>query len=117
MFNVHFWFAVTSFQLKEELLDGEEYSFLQGTSDHESNGSASYYIKQEPWAAPSSEGHSTGDRKRTFLQDWLILFPLGWCSSGDCAWRALQNVDELDSVPNFLEGRGNYFSEKDFSIY
>ncbi|XP_056362215.1 MBT domain-containing protein 1 isoform X5 [Oenanthe melanoleuca] len=39
---------MTSFQLKEELLDGEEYSFLQGTSDHESNGSASYYIKQEP---------------------------------------------------------------------
>ncbi|XP_033374614.1 MBT domain-containing protein 1 isoform X8 [Parus major] len=40
--------AVTSLQLKEELLDGEEYSFLQGTSDQESNGSASYYIKQEP---------------------------------------------------------------------
>ncbi|XP_062362318.1 MBT domain-containing protein 1 isoform X5 [Cinclus cinclus] len=39
---------MTSLQLKEELLDGEEYSFLQGTSDHESNGSASYYIKQEP---------------------------------------------------------------------
>ncbi|KAL9833845.1 MBT domain-containing protein 1 isoform 4-T7 [Geothlypis trichas] len=39
---------MTSLQLKEELLDGEEYSFLQGTSDQESNGSASYYIKQEP---------------------------------------------------------------------
>ncbi|KAM7089418.1 MBT domain-containing protein 1 isoform X14 [Mycteria americana] len=38
----------TSLQLKEELLDGEEYSFLQGASDQESNGSASYYIKQEP---------------------------------------------------------------------
>ncbi|NXF88518.1 MBTD1 protein, partial [Eubucco bourcierii] len=37
-----------SLQLKEELLDGEEYSFLQGASDQESNGSASYYIKQEP---------------------------------------------------------------------
>ncbi|XP_017667534.1 PREDICTED: MBT domain-containing protein 1 isoform X3 [Lepidothrix coronata] len=39
---------MTSLQLKEELLDGEEYSFLQGASDQESNGSASYYIKQEP---------------------------------------------------------------------
>ncbi|TRZ13449.1 hypothetical protein HGM15179_013643 [Zosterops borbonicus] len=39
---------MTSLQLKEELLDGEEYNFLQGTSDQESNGSASYYIKQEP---------------------------------------------------------------------
>ncbi|KAM6376709.1 MBT domain-containing protein 1 isoform 1-T1 [Pluvialis apricaria] len=39
---------MTSLQLKEELLDGEEYSFLQGSSDQESNGSASYYIKQEP---------------------------------------------------------------------
>ncbi|EMP33039.1 MBT domain-containing protein 1 [Chelonia mydas] len=40
--------TVTSLQLKEELLDGEEYNFLQGASDQESNGSASYYIKQEP---------------------------------------------------------------------
>lgn len=39
---------VTSLQLKEEMLDGEEYSFLQGASDQESNGSASFYIKQEP---------------------------------------------------------------------
>ncbi|KAM6225646.1 MBT domain-containing protein 1-like isoform 2-T2 [Porphyrio hochstetteri] len=39
---------MTSLQLKEELLDGEEYSYLQGASDQESNGSASYYIKQEP---------------------------------------------------------------------
>ncbi|KAM6111259.1 MBT domain-containing protein 1 isoform 3-T8 [Pterocles gutturalis] len=39
---------MTSLQLKDELLDGEEYSFLQGASDQESNGSASYYIKQEP---------------------------------------------------------------------
>ncbi|XP_044275891.1 MBT domain-containing protein 1 isoform X6 [Varanus komodoensis] len=38
----------SSLQLKEELLDGEEYSFLQGASDQESNGSASHYIKQEP---------------------------------------------------------------------
>ncbi|XP_044532507.1 MBT domain-containing protein 1 [Gracilinanus agilis] len=39
---------MTPLQLKEELLDGEEYSFLQGASDQESNGSANYYIKQEP---------------------------------------------------------------------
>uniref|UniRef100_A0A8C8R9X4 Mbt domain containing 1 n=1 Tax=Pelusios castaneus TaxID=367368 RepID=A0A8C8R9X4_9SAUR len=39
---------MTSLQLKDELLDGEEYNFLQGASDQESNGSASYYIKQEP---------------------------------------------------------------------
>ncbi|KAM3922688.1 MBT domain-containing protein 1 [Leptodactylus fuscus] len=34
--------------LKDEFLDGEDYSFLQGASDQESNGSGSYYIKQEP---------------------------------------------------------------------
>ncbi|XP_028628325.1 MBT domain-containing protein 1 isoform X2 [Grammomys surdaster] len=39
---------MTTSQLKEELLDGEEYSFLQGASDQESNGSATVYIKQEP---------------------------------------------------------------------
>ncbi|XP_048343879.1 MBT domain-containing protein 1 isoform X2 [Sphaerodactylus townsendi] len=39
---------MSSLQLKEELLDGEEYNFLQGASDQESNGSASHYIKQEP---------------------------------------------------------------------
>ncbi|KAM6164456.1 MBT domain-containing protein 1 isoform 2-T2 [Rhynchocyon petersi] len=39
---------MTTLQLKEELLDGEEYSFLQGASDQESNGSANFYIKQEP---------------------------------------------------------------------
>ncbi|XP_034268844.1 MBT domain-containing protein 1 isoform X4 [Pantherophis guttatus] len=39
---------ISSLQLKEELIDGEEYSFLQGVSDQESNGSASQYIKQEP---------------------------------------------------------------------
>ncbi|KAM9280994.1 MBT domain-containing protein 1 isoform 1-T1 [Morus bassanus] len=48
---------ITSLQLKEELLDGEEYSFLQGASDQESNGSASYYIKQEPldWRSRSRD--------------------------------------------------------------
>ncbi|XP_077184107.1 MBT domain-containing protein 1 isoform X3 [Paroedura picta] len=40
--------TVSSLQLKEELLDGEEYNFLQGASDQESNGSASLYIRQEP---------------------------------------------------------------------
>lgn len=40
---------MTTSQLKEELLDGEDYSFLQGASDQESNGSATFYIKQEPW--------------------------------------------------------------------
>ncbi|XP_051014265.1 MBT domain-containing protein 1 isoform X10 [Acomys russatus] len=39
---------MTTSQLKEELLDGEDYSFLQGASDQESNGSATVYIKQEP---------------------------------------------------------------------
>ncbi|XP_038613099.1 MBT domain-containing protein 1 isoform X1 [Tachyglossus aculeatus] len=39
---------MTPLQLKEELLDGEEYGFLQGASDQESGGSASHYIKQEP---------------------------------------------------------------------
>lgn len=40
--------AVTALQLKEELIDGEDYNFLQGASDQESNGSANFYIKQEP---------------------------------------------------------------------
>lgn len=39
---------MTTSQLKEELLDGEDYSFLQGASDQDSNGSATFYIKQEP---------------------------------------------------------------------
>ncbi|XP_072259471.1 MBT domain-containing protein 1 isoform X2 [Pyxicephalus adspersus] len=39
---------ITTLQLKEEMLDGDEYTFLQGASDQESNGSGSYYIKQEP---------------------------------------------------------------------
>ncbi|XP_077020914.1 MBT domain-containing protein 1 isoform X5 [Tamandua tetradactyla] len=39
---------ITTLQLKEELLDGEDYNFLQGASDQESNGSANFYIKQEP---------------------------------------------------------------------
>ncbi|EDL15903.1 mCG1463, isoform CRA_a [Mus musculus] len=39
---------MTTSQLKEELLDGEDYSFLHGASDQESNGSATVYIKQEP---------------------------------------------------------------------
>ncbi|MGH0132008.1 UNVERIFIED_CONTAM: hypothetical protein FKN15_078310 [Acipenser sinensis] len=38
----------SSLQIKEELLDGDEFTFLQGVSDQESNGSGSYYIKQEP---------------------------------------------------------------------
>ncbi|MGH0127678.1 UNVERIFIED_CONTAM: hypothetical protein FKN15_009562 [Acipenser sinensis] len=38
----------SSLQIKEELLDGDEFTFLQGASDQESNGSGSYYIKQEP---------------------------------------------------------------------
>ncbi|XP_040291100.1 MBT domain-containing protein 1 [Bufo bufo] len=39
---------IPTLQLKEEFLDGEDYSFLHGASDQESNGSGSYYIKQEP---------------------------------------------------------------------
>ncbi|KAM8813632.1 MBT domain-containing protein 1 isoform 2-T2 [Rhynchonycteris naso] len=39
---------MTALQLKEELIDGEDYNFLQGASDQESNGSANFYIKQEP---------------------------------------------------------------------
>ncbi|XP_029456527.1 MBT domain-containing protein 1 isoform X3 [Rhinatrema bivittatum] len=38
----------TTLQVKEELLDGDDYGFLQGASDQESNGPGSYYIKQEP---------------------------------------------------------------------
>lgn len=37
-----------SLQLKDETPEVDEFSFFQGTSDQESNGSGSYYIKQEP---------------------------------------------------------------------
>lgn len=45
---LYLFHAVTTLQLKEELIDGEDYNFLQGASDQESNGSANFYIKQEP---------------------------------------------------------------------
>lgn len=45
---MYLFHAVTTLQLKEELIDGEDYNFLQGASDQESNGSANFYIKQEP---------------------------------------------------------------------
>uniref|UniRef100_A0A3B5MEL1 FCS-type domain-containing protein n=1 Tax=Xiphophorus couchianus TaxID=32473 RepID=A0A3B5MEL1_9TELE len=35
-------------RMKEDPADGDEFTFTQGTSDQESNGSGSYYIKQEP---------------------------------------------------------------------
>uniref|UniRef100_A0A3B4BV20 FCS-type domain-containing protein n=1 Tax=Pygocentrus nattereri TaxID=42514 RepID=A0A3B4BV20_PYGNA len=37
-----------SLQLKEETPEVDEFTFSQGISDQESNGSGSYYIKQEP---------------------------------------------------------------------
>ncbi|KAA8581046.1 hypothetical protein FQN60_002627 [Etheostoma spectabile] len=35
-------------RMKEETAEMDEFTFSQGTSDQESNGSGSYYIKQEP---------------------------------------------------------------------
>lgn len=35
-------------RLKEETSEVDEFTFSQGVSDQESNGSGSYYIKQEP---------------------------------------------------------------------
>nr|XP_020464600.1 uncharacterized protein LOC109965147 [Monopterus albus] len=35
-------------RMKEETADADEFTFSQGISDQESNGSGSYYIKQEP---------------------------------------------------------------------
>ncbi|KAJ8246440.1 hypothetical protein GJAV_G00267820 [Gymnothorax javanicus] len=40
--------SVASLQLKEEAPEADEFCFSQGISDQESNGSGSYYIKQEP---------------------------------------------------------------------
>lgn len=62
---VYLFHAVTTLQLKEELIDGEDYSFLQGASDQESNGSASFYIKQEPWEGSRTEGGRGGILHRT----------------------------------------------------
>ncbi|KAM4715702.1 MBT domain-containing protein 1 isoform 2-T2 [Anableps anableps] len=35
-------------RMKEDTADVDEFTFMHGTSDQESNGSGSYYIKQEP---------------------------------------------------------------------
>lgn len=35
-------------RMKEETAEVDEFTFSQGISDQESNGSGSYYIKQEP---------------------------------------------------------------------
>lgn len=35
-------------RMKDETAEVDEFTFSQGTSDQESNGSGSYYIKQEP---------------------------------------------------------------------
>lgn len=35
-------------RMKEETTEVDEFTFSQGTSDQESNGSGSYYIRQEP---------------------------------------------------------------------
>lgn len=40
--------AESVLRLKEETADVDEFTFTQGTSDQESNGSGSFYIKQEP---------------------------------------------------------------------
>jgi len=43
-----FYFPEASLQLKEETPEIDEFTFSQGISDQESNGSGSYYIRQEP---------------------------------------------------------------------
>lgn len=40
--------AESLLRMKEEPAEVDEFTFSQGTSDQESNGSGSYYIKQEP---------------------------------------------------------------------
>lgn len=40
--------AESLLRMKEETAEVDEFTFSQGTSDQESNGSGSYYIKQEP---------------------------------------------------------------------
>lgn len=62
---------MTTLQLKEELIDGEDYSFLQGASDQESNGSANFYIKQEPWGCSETEG----GRERILHRTDFIINP------------------------------------------
>lgn len=41
-------FLESLLRMKEETAEVDEFTFSQGTSDQESNGSGSYYIKQEP---------------------------------------------------------------------
>lgn len=47
------------FRMKEEPTEVDEFTFSQGTSDQESNGSGSYYIKQEPWGQRWEEARQT----------------------------------------------------------
>lgn len=52
--------------MKEETAEVDEFTFSQGTSDQESNGSGSYYIKQEPW------GHEVRTEQDELVQDPLL---------------------------------------------
>lgn len=55
--------------MKEETAEVDEFTFSQGTSDQESNGSGSYYIKQEPW------GHEIGTEQEEPGQDTPLENP------------------------------------------
>ena len=50
----------------------------QGASDQESNGSANFYIKQEPWGCSETEGGYTRQQKR----HWCIDQSFGLCGRG-----------------------------------
>lgn len=89
---------MTTSQLKEELLDGEDYSFLQGASDQESNGSATVYIKQEPWGGSETKGG------RGCWQDWFVVIQL---HSELFYWDILLNTEKFSS--RFFRWGGNYF--------
>lgn len=87
---IYLFHAVTTLQLKEELTDGEDYNFLQGASDQESNGSANFYIKQEPWVAQKlrvgGEDFYTG----------LICSQFS-CTAGLFYWDILLNIENFSS--------------------
>lgn len=55
--------------MKEETAEVDEFTFSQGTSDQESNGSGSYYIKQEPW------GHDVRTEQDELGRDLLLENP------------------------------------------
>lgn len=66
-------------RMKEEPAEVDEFTFSQGTSDQESNGSGSYYIKQEPWGRGWEEaGQTVTAHPQSGSHMWSL-----WCNGNN----------------------------------